>query len=464
MASEHRELERVAGEILELKEKLKLRRPILIEFCGSPKAGKTTTINSLNIFLKRNGFTTKVLSERADICPVPKKTHPFFNIWTLCSAVAEIVTYLYGDSKEVDIIVADRGIFDALCWFEWLSTNDSSEHPYLDHESFQILENFATMKMWQKRIDIIYVFQVPPETSIEREYATLLTDKKGSIMNESVLATYNEAIDNVIRKHGQKFRKIEKISTHKNNPNEVGLNVTKTILNSLRNLLEERIAYFDEKESQELKRKLADGHNPIELIDGTPLQYGLRDSIENNFTLIQPIPIAVITNKQRDKVLVVRKNEKSISKGSPEKDKLLLYVGGHVREEDSHQTTSTFQIYKNCIVREVEEELGESLTLENVSAKYLIYDSSVDKSRKHLAICYVLEVDLENRQFSPTSEEFILKKGRSKSGRVLEVREIISSETAFEAWTETILRQIFKADLRPKLDLFNYKEIDSANR
>ena len=68
-----RELENLAIEILDFKAERKLRRPLLIEFCGSPKSGKSTTITSLNQFLKRNGFTTTVLTERASVCPVSNK-------------------------------------------------------------------------------------------------------------------------------------------------------------------------------------------------------------------------------------------------------------------------------------------------------------------------------------------------------------------------------------------------------
>lgn len=46
-------LEKLAQEVLQLKNIHRQRRPIVIEFCGSPKAGKTSSINSLNIFLKR---------------------------------------------------------------------------------------------------------------------------------------------------------------------------------------------------------------------------------------------------------------------------------------------------------------------------------------------------------------------------------------------------------------------------
>src|SRR5690606_32366109 len=146
-----------------------------------------TTINSLNIFLKRNGFKTVVLTERASVCPIRNKTHPFFNIWTLASAMSEIVKYLEQVDSRVDIIISDRGLFDALCWFEWLNTNPTHRAPYLDSDSYKRLENFILMDMWLNYLDLVYIFQVKPQTSINREYANLLTEKRGSIMREPVL-------------------------------------------------------------------------------------------------------------------------------------------------------------------------------------------------------------------------------------------------------------------------------------
>ena len=53
-----KELEKLAAEVLKLKQEREQRRPLLIEFCGSPKSGKSTTITSLNIFLKRKTNTS----------------------------------------------------------------------------------------------------------------------------------------------------------------------------------------------------------------------------------------------------------------------------------------------------------------------------------------------------------------------------------------------------------------------
>lgn len=85
-----KKLENLAKEVLKLKNQHRQRRPIIIEFCGSPKAGKTSSIASLNIFLKRNGFKTSVLTERASICPISDKQSPTFNVWTCTATINEI--------------------------------------------------------------------------------------------------------------------------------------------------------------------------------------------------------------------------------------------------------------------------------------------------------------------------------------------------------------------------------------
>jgi len=445
-----RELQALATEILSLKEQIKLRRPILIEFCGSPKGGKTTTITSLNIFLKRNGFKTKVLTERAGICPVPIKTHPFFNIWTLCSAVAEIIKHLKGDIADIDIIIADRGIFDALCWFEWLNKNENSDTPYLDDENHKILESFATMDIWRSKLDIIYVFKVPYKTSLEREYANLLTKKTGSIMNQYVLESYNEAIDRAIQKNGKQFRKIITIDTTDLHPNHVGYEVTSTILHTLKEMLIEKIGYF----KNDLSKQLSQGVNSSQLLNESELLFGNREKIEDDWH-IQPIPIVVITNEKRNKVLVVKKKESATSKSSPEKNKLLLYLGGHVREED--EGSNIFETLNTTLYREIEEEIGESLSLKNKRPEFLIYDKNTYRSQKHIAVCYVISINLDNKVFNPTSEEFILKKGKTKSGRIIEINKLLNEESEFEFWSSCILEEIFGVQLNQNLNLFNYK-------
>lgn len=438
------ELEKLAKEVLSFKQERELRRPLLIEFCGSPKSGKTTTINSLNIFLKRNDFKTVVLTERAGVCPIVNKTHPFFNIWTLTSAIAEIVKQLDQGKDKVDIIIIDRGIFDALCWFHWLNSNPEKNAPYLDDDSYLTMKQFCFMDMWRSYLDLIYVFKVSPKTSINREYATLLTDTTGSIMNEPVLEGFNNSIEKIIKEYKLKYRNVIEIETDvlnetDNDPNFVSYQVTSNVLNILKELLIEKVGYFNLNISPQFV--LSD----LKSIENLKVEFDNRDKVEKNMNAIQPIPIAVITNSKRSKVLVVKKSSKRTPSNSPESEKLLLYIGGHVRQEDMNDDSNTFKIIERALHREIQEEIGESISIKN-KQPFLIYTTDHPKSERHLAICYVIELDLEDKKFKLTSDEFIMKTGKSKSGHILAIEEVNSKKYKLESWSKEILKKVFKKD------------------
>ena len=68
--------------------------PLVVEFAGSPKAGKSTTIDIVTHFFKRTGFRVWAPTEGAS-----KRTPYFlrrdlvaFNAWALNYAISEILT------------------------------------------------------------------------------------------------------------------------------------------------------------------------------------------------------------------------------------------------------------------------------------------------------------------------------------------------------------------------------------
>jgi len=117
----------LAASVLELKNKHRQKRPVVIEFSGSPKSGKTSCINSLELFLKRNKFRVEIVHERASVCPVADKHSPWFNIWTACMSISGMVGTLERKGSSCDILILDRGIFDACCWFNWMLSNGMME-------------------------------------------------------------------------------------------------------------------------------------------------------------------------------------------------------------------------------------------------------------------------------------------------------------------------------------------------
>jgi predicted NUDIX family phosphoesterase len=440
------ELQELATEVLKLKNVLRQRRPIVIEFCGSPKSGKTSCINSLELFLKRNGFFVEIIQERAGICPVANKHSPMFNIWTACMSISGMIGTLERKDVNCDILILDRGIFDACCWFNWLA-----EEKFMEKEQKEVIELFLLMKDFIDRIDIVFAFYARPEISIRREFTHLLTDKVGSIMNSRVLTEYYHQVEKTIKEKEKHFRKIIKIETSDIDQDEVGKLVTEKTLETLRDLLMERIGYFNKCATLEkiLYSKRIFNYDELSEALGD-IQFGFRNDVEKNEYYIQPIPILVITNKKRNKILTIMKKKASISKNSPEKKKLLLYVGGHVRSEDgiNMQLNDLTEVFKKTLRREVREEIGISVQIDGIEP-FFIYTPNSETEKKHIAICFLLEMDLETIKLRLDRTELILNSGTSRSGKFHDVTSISKKNNDMESWSIEIMEYCFSKHVMP---------------
>ena len=432
-------LENLATIVYSLKNEHRQKRPIVIEFSGSPKSGKTSSINSLELFLKRNGFKVKTLQERASVCPVSDKQSPMFNIWTACSTIAGMIGILENKDSAIDVLILDRGIFDALCWFDWLEKKGKMEE-----SQKEIIGNFLLSYEFVKSIDIVFAFTVDPKESIKREYANLLTKKPGTIMNENVLSEYRNSVLDLCNKKQNSFHNVLCIDTTDLDQDEVGKKVTEDTLNALQELLMEKIGYFRKNEELNSVLKTDVLLDFDELMKRLPdLEFDRRDNVERRMDIVQPIPIAVITNRKRDKVLVIKKNKNAVSSQSPEKDKLLVYVGGHSRREDviKEHKDNILEIFKSTLKREIKEEIGVSLSLSK-SSPVGIYTCEDRKSMQHFAVCFVIEQE-ESIKLNLDKEELVQAKGKSKSGTFMSLDELYNNKENLENWSKIILNHYF---------------------
>lgn len=438
------ELEKLASAVLEIKRRSRPRRPIVIEFAGSPKAGKSSCIGSLDIFLRRNNFRTKILTERASVCPIPNKFDPVFNVWTACAALNQLSETLANSSKKLDVIILDRGFFDALCWFEW-----QRNEKLLRNDDFARFTNFFTSTRFRMSIDLVLVFESSPETSSEREYKNLLTRKEGSIMRREVLTSYLDSIRFSTEKYKSSFRKILEYNTDRQDQNEVSYNVTKMTLDLLKNLADEKIGYVPKSSLKNLPTVFKYG-DIAESVENN-LQFNDRNIVEADHSLIQLIPIAVVKEKGKDEFLVGTKALKATSSSSPEKGKTLCYFGGHVREEDSNLMSpeSKLDILKQCVYREVKEEIGIDLDPEQ-DDPYCIWVRDGSKSDFHLAVVFIVELSLSRIKLSVDGEEFARyeKKGRTGTGDIVTAYDLVRGR--LDTWSENIIKNIMNINYRDR--------------
>nr|VFK58308.1 MAG: Predicted phosphoesterase, NUDIX family [Candidatus Kentron sp. TC] len=331
----------------------------------------------------------------------------------------------------------DRGIFDALCWFNWLVGKNK-----FDERNFKDIERFLVMTRWRSVIDFIYVFTANPKVSLEREFSTLLTRKMGSIMHPDILMSYKETIEYSKKKYTDLFKTIEGIDTSGTVLNELNYKVTKNILDILERNTSEKIGYLNRDAVPRL-----DIWFPFDKIDILrDLEFDIRSKVEDDDKKLQPIPILVITNKEKTRVLVAKKNKKQTPPDSPESKKLLLYFGGHIREEDriESEKKDLLSVSRYALHREVKEETGIDYYPDREYSPICIWDGSNDKSKKHLAMCYVMETDLDTLKPKIDKNEFA-NSGNTRSGKVLDVQKIEEIQDDLEAWGKIIFKNILNS-------------------
>lgn len=158
--------------------------PIVIEFAGSPKSGKSTTIDVISHFFKRMDFKVRAPTEGAS------KRTPYhlkrnlvaFNCFTLNYAISELLDAYY-NVEQPDLIILDRGPVDSLAWLRHLHEDGKLQVDELD-----TLRSFALLPLWRDLMSGIYLFTCTPEVSLKRENEAKLTRREGRAMNPEMLS------------------------------------------------------------------------------------------------------------------------------------------------------------------------------------------------------------------------------------------------------------------------------------
>ena len=200
------ELAKEARRVLEIMRQ-HARRALVLEMTGTPKAGKTTAVTSLKAFFKECGYRVHLLTERAADCPLPMKGHFFFNTWTTCTMMAEVLATV---DTNVDLIILDRGYFDALVWLEL-----QHKRGQVSTEEKAAFAAFVMLPRFRELLDTAVVMRVDPETAIQRENAHLIIPRAGSIMNQQSLTEFNIALSELSARYARDLVLIEfNSSTH----------------------------------------------------------------------------------------------------------------------------------------------------------------------------------------------------------------------------------------------------------
>lgn len=424
------------------------RKPIVIEFAGVPKAGKTTTLSQLQTFLKRCGFKVEVVVERASVCPIKDKKHVNFNIWTACTTLAQILEKTQEPPRQDDpqILILDRGIFDSICWLRLMDRLQR-----LRSDEREIIEKFLEIPDWCSRISGVILMTASPTDSMQREQGLLpVVGGIGSIMNESVLQQMLHIVKTTTEDMKRYFRIFE-INTSdgdtKGSPIRTAEIVASTVVNIIEEHLQEDVLCLPKKTLKEIfaSKAFIDVPATSNLIDlfQRSGSYVPRATVEADFSKVQALPVVVVRNAS-GQVLRLRRREKSADNLLHEK--VVIWAGGHVRKEDSIDG----QPIMHCIARELEEELRLRIDSKQVSLLGAVYLDEVKSSSKHVAIVFEWHAPSDDVEVALSYSEFFERRGTSLSGKFVSI-DVLAKDVADkkmdEPWSDYIVAEFLTKNM-----------------
>lgn len=193
-------------------------KPFIVEFTGTPEAGKTTCINNVLEIFQENGIKTEYIQESAELLPshIQKKTFEA-SFWMCNNTIEAIKTRL--EINNSDIIFIDRGLCDA-SFYSYLYGNNFSSHELKKYNEL-VNDNLALSP------NLLMVFTVDPKIAIHRRGG------EGRIVTKDYVENYNMQLINYFKNHSNPKSTFVDTTTLKEE--EVALNTLSIIQSKLIN-------------------------------------------------------------------------------------------------------------------------------------------------------------------------------------------------------------------------------------
>lgn len=191
--AELKKLHAMKEELIKLKQLSKLEKPYIIEFSGTPRTGKTSTINNLYDFFKKGGFNVKLIEEFTTskrYREYLKNRFKDLNVGDRNIAIAEEVSkeLLDASSSTNDIILIDRSLDDRQIWnYLRYLTGDIEEDKY-----FELRDKYFNIS--KDLIDSLVIMYADSFVALKRDYLSSLSLDERRFLNEKNISDFNDSL------------------------------------------------------------------------------------------------------------------------------------------------------------------------------------------------------------------------------------------------------------------------------
>ncbi len=220
-------------ELQRLKSLCSLPKPFVIEFSGTPRTGKTTTINNLYDFFKKGGFKVGLIEEFTTSKYYKENLKDKFDQMSLGDGNIAIIDEVYKQLQESlesdkDIILIDRSINDRQIWnYRRYVRGDMPEEQYLDaRDKYQAISN--------ELIDFLLITYADPMVSLRRDYISSLALEKRNFLNQENIEEYNNCLNDLQGLFSESVDSMLLLDTSNIGLNNVSIEATSQILPVMR--------------------------------------------------------------------------------------------------------------------------------------------------------------------------------------------------------------------------------------
>ena len=180
-------------ELQKLKALSSLSKPFVIEFTGTPRTGKTTTINNLYDFFKKGGFKVCRIEEFTTSKHYKEELKDKLGKMSVGDRNIAIIEYVYREllgalETDQEIILVDRSLNDRQIWnYIRFKNGDLTEEQYKE-----LREKYSALS--KELIDFLVVTYADPLTSLKRDYNSSLALEERSFLNADNINEYNRSL------------------------------------------------------------------------------------------------------------------------------------------------------------------------------------------------------------------------------------------------------------------------------
>lgn len=220
-------------ELQKLKALVTLPKPFVIEFSGTPRTGKTTTIHNLYDFFKKGGFDVSLIEEFTTSSYYKeelKEKVKDMGVGERNIFIAEEVYKQLEDSIHSfkDIILIDRSLNDRQIWnYRRLLSGDIKEEKYL-----YLRDRYQ--KASKEDIDFLVITYADPIVALKRDYVSSLALEKRSFLNYDNIHLFNQSLDSLKDLFEESVDSYMLVDTSDMSMNDVSLRVASEILPVMR--------------------------------------------------------------------------------------------------------------------------------------------------------------------------------------------------------------------------------------